>query len=557
MMMKLSKLRIGRLSLALSAATAVAGIAIGSEAVRADQDADTLAAGPATVRRLSEDQYKRSIAQIFGADIKVPGRFEPPVREDGLLAIGQSHVIVTPAGFEQYALRAREISAQVLDGKHRSQVLQCAPQTTPTFDEACAREFFGKYGRLLFRRPLRDGEMASVLKLARAATTSTNSFDEGVAAGLSSLLDSPSFVFRLESSEPDPQHAGANRLDSYSLASRISFLLWDAPPDEQLLNAAANGSLHDPAALQHEVDRMIASPRLEQGVRAFFSDMFGYDQFEGLSKDPNIYPIFNPQLRDDAREQSLRTVVDHLLIQSADYRDLFVTRKTFLSRSLGALYGVRVDATAFGGWMPYTIPASSPHAGILTMPAFLMLDPSHEGRSSPTIRGKMVRENLLCQPVPPPPANVNFNLVQDVNDPVHKTARQRLMAHQDNPVCAGCHKITDPIGLSLENYTPVGSYRSTENGVTIDASGEFEGKPYKNALELMRYLRDGPAAASCVVQRVVEYGVGRKLSPGEENWLGTLDQKFGENGYRFKALLRQVATSPAFQAVGRPTLASK
>jgi hypothetical protein len=549
-----SKPRMGRLGLALSAGAAVASIAIGSPAVHADPDT-VQQSGPTTVRRLSEDQYKRSIAQIFGADINVPGRFEPPVREEGLLAIGQSHVIVTPAGFEQYALRGREISAQVLDEKHRGLFLQCAPQAG--FDEACAKQFFGKYGRMLFRRPLKDSEMAATLKLARSAAASTGSFDGGMRAGLASMLMSPAFVFRMETSEPDPDLPAVNRLDAYSLASRVSFLLWDAPPDAQLLDSAADGSLHNPAVLQREVDRMLASPHIEEGVRAFFSDMFAYDQFEGLSKDSKIYPIFNPQLRDDAREQSLRTVVDLLLTQEGDYRDLFTTRKTFLTRSLGALYGVRVDARAFGGWMPYTIPASSPYSGILTMPAFLMLDPSHEGRSSPTIRGKMVRENLLCQPVPAPPANVNFNLVQDVNDPVRKTARERLMAHQDNPVCSGCHAITDPIGLSLENYTPVGSFRAKENGVEIDASGEFEGKPYKNALELMNYLRNGPTAASCVVQRVAEYGVGRKLSPGEENWVGNVDERFGKNGYRFKALLRDVATSPTFQAVARPTLAAK
>jgi hypothetical protein len=151
--------------------------------------------------------------------------------------------------------------------------------------------------------------------------------------------------------------------------------------------------------------------------------MLGHDQFAGLSKDPLIFPIFNPQLRDDAREQTLRTIVDHLLTRQGDYRDLFTTRNTFLSRSLGALYGVRVDYRGFGGWMPYTFPEGTPHAGLLTLPAFLMLDPSHEGRSSPTIRGKTVREQLLCHTVPAPPANVNFRIVQDVNNPLFKTAR--------------------------------------------------------------------------------------------------------------------------------------
>lgn len=547
--------RLSGIALIAGAAVSIFFAAGGTPAVQAVDEA-AAQAGPATFRRLSEDQYKRSIAQIFGPEITVPGRFEPPVREEGLLAIGASHVIVTPAGLEQYAIRAREISAQVLSKEHRSGHLQCGEQAGATFDAACARSFFDKYGRLLFRRPLTDKEMATTVGLAEKATRTTGDFHKGLGAGLSSLLVSPGFVFRMETVEADPARPDALRLDAYSLATRVSFLLWDSPPDEELLNAAADGTLRTHEGLERQVDRMMASPRFEQGVRAFFVDMLGYDQFNGLTKDSAIFPIFNPQLRDDAEEQTLRTIVDLLIAQNGDYRDLFTTRKTFLSRSLGALYGVRVDQRAFGDWMPYEFPAEAPHAGLLTLPAFLMLDPSHEGRSSPTIRGKLVRESLLCETVPAPPANVNFTLVQDTNDPVHKTARKRLSAHNESPACAGCHRITDPIGLALENYTPVGAFRSHENGELIDPSGTFDGKPYGNAMELTKLLRESEGAPACVVQRVVEYGVGRTLSSGEEVWLGSLTQNFAREGFRFPALLRQVATSPAFQAVSSPVLSS-
>lgn len=544
-----------KIGVALCAATTLVTGAVSFAAVDAANrqsaaaSEPTSSGGPATARRLDESQYKHTIAQIFGADIKVPGRFEPPVRESGLLAIGNSKVIVTPAGFEQYALRAREISAQVLDDAHRKTFLTCEPQAAASFDEACARQFFETYGRLLFRRPLSDQEMATVVKLARDTTTKSGSFDTGIQAGLTSLLVSPSFIFRVERTEADPGHPGLRRLDVYSLATRISFLLWDAPPDEELLNAAGSGALSTKAGLGQQVDRMMASPKFEQGVRAFFSDMLGYDQFDGLSKDSALFPIFSPKLRDDAEEQSLRTIVDLLITQNGDYRDLFTTKKTFLSRSLGALYGVKVDYQAFSGWMPYTFPDGDPHGGLLTLPGFLMLDASHEGRSSPTIRGKTVREHFLCQKVPNPPANVNFSIVQNVNDPVHKTARERLMAHQDNPSCAGCHRITDPIGLSLENYTPVGSYRTTENGVPIDVSGSFEGKNYQNAIEFTKLLRESPSTQSCIVQRAFEYGTGRDIATGEQTWLEYLNSNFAAAGYRFPALIRRIATSDAFQAV--------
>lgn len=531
-------------------AIAAASVSTGGSAQNSGFAEPRSPGGPTTFRRLDESQYKRSIAQIFGADIKVPGRFEPPVRDEGLLAIGSARVIVTPSGLEQNAVRAREISTEVLSEAKRGRYVSC--QLASAFDSPCAAQFIEKYGRLLFRRPLTAQERGAALTLSRDVTQRSGSFATGLSAGLSSLLVSPAFIFRVEQAEADPADKGRQRLDAWSLASRISFLLWNAPPDAELLDAAANGSLHTRAGLEKQVDRLLASPMLEDGVRAFFSDMLGFDQFDGLSKDPAIFPVFNPRLRDDAKEQSLRTITHHLLTNNADYRDLFTTRETFLSRSLGALYGVPVTAKALNGWMPYTFPEGSPHAGLLTFPGFLLLDPSHEGRSSPTIRGKTVREKFLCQTVPNPPANVNFRIVQDTANPQFKTARERLSAHNESPACAGCHRITDPIGLALENYDAVGTYRTHENGALIDPSGKFDGKAYSNAMELTRLLHDSPSVPSCVVQRTFEYGTGRQSVPGEGPWLEALSARFSADGYRYKALLRRVATSPAFQAVSLP-----
>ena len=232
----------------------------GTDTVQASESATSAApgeAGPATFRRLDGPQYKRAIAQIFGDDIEVPGRFEPPVREDGLLAIGESHVVVTASGFEQNAIRAREIAAQVLDGKRRAKFLPCGDGPSAAFDEACAKEFFGKYGRLLYRRPLSDKQLAEALNLSRRAAGLTGSFTKGVEAGLASLLASPAFTFRIERSEPDPGRPGMFRLDAWSLAERIAFMLWDAPPDAELLDAAASGALNDRAGLEAQVARLM------------------------------------------------------------------------------------------------------------------------------------------------------------------------------------------------------------------------------------------------------------------------------------------------------------
>lgn len=510
-------------------------------------------------RRLNPAQYARSIEQIFGAGIRVPGRFEPPLRVHGLMAVGDGMVTISPSGIEQYELRAREISGQVLSKDRKSSVLSCAPATPSEFDEACATEFFGKYGRLLYRRPLTSAELAGVIGLARKATAIGHDFDKGLEAGLARMLSSPKFIFRVEGGAVDPLDPKQRRLDDYSLASRISFLLWDAPPDAALLDAAGRGDLRDPGKLAAQVDRLIGSPRFEQGVRAFFSDMFGFEQFDGLSKDQAIYPKFSGPLAKDAEEQLLRTIVDLLVTNKGDYRDLFTTRKTFMNRNLAALYKLPVEEGGVEGWTPYTFAPSDKRAGIFTLAGFLMLDPTHEGRSSPTIRGKTVRELFLCQMVPPPPPNVDFAVVLNTSDPVHRTARERLEVHQENPSCVGCHSITDPIGLSMENYDASGAFRTHENGALIDASGKFEGKPYGNVIELQQLMRASESTSSCVAQRAFEYGVGRQPTQSEEKWIEYAAGRFAADRYQLPALMRRIATSKVFASVaeGPPLAPSK
>ncbi len=544
-----NKTALRGLALAAAAGVAVLSIlTIGLVGPLSAQNAVTSEnpSGAIGLRRLNEAQYGRSIEQVFGSGITIPGRFEPSLREKGLLAIGDAHVTVTGSGFEQSELRARQIAAQAFKEKRVS--FACDGGST-TFDDACAQTFIRDLGRQLYRRPLSEGEVASITGLARTAAGKSGSMARGLQAALERMLVSPNFIFRIERTVADPAAPGGRRLDDYSLATRISYLLWDAPPDRALLDAVARGDLRDPARTSRLIDAMLASPRFELGTRAFFSDMFGYDQFQGLAKDQAIYPKFSSSLARDAQEQTLRTIVDLLLTNRGDYRDLFTTRKTFMTRSLGALYRVPVSATAFDGWAPYTFPASEPRSGILSLAGFLMLDPTHEGRSSPTIRGKSVRELLLCQLVPQPPANVNFQLVQDVANPLYRTARQRLTVHQESPACAGCHKLTDPIGLSLENYDAVGNYRTHENSALIDASGSFEGKPYVGLLGLAGRLRESEAVPSCLVRRAFEYGVGREATDTDTALLEQSAARFAAGGYRFPALMKNLAMSDAIRAV--------
>jgi len=188
--------------------------------------------------------------------------------------------------------------------------------------------------------------------------------------------------------------------------------------------------------------------------------------------------------------------------------------------------------------------------GILTHIAYLSVH-SHPARSSPTRRGKALRELLLCQKVPSPPPNVDFSLVENP-PPNIKTQRERVNLHLKNPVCAGCHKITDPMGLALENFDGGGQYRTTERGSPIDASGNLDGKSFKDVIGLETALHDHPSLPTCLTKRVFAYGIGGPLSSAEDPTLETLDKQFATSGYRFKALLKAIVMSDAFTTVSEP-----
>ena len=508
------------------------------------------AAEEITLVRLTPSQYQRSIHDIFGESIQVDdGVVDPGVREDGLLALGARKLTLSAAALERYEALAQQVAAQVTDAKHRTTLIPCVPNRDTAPDDACATEFVSRVGLFLFRRPPSDGDVRSYVAMANSTAQTLDDFYAGIRAALVGMLVAPEFLFRVEHTELDPSEPNRSRLDAYSRASRLSFFLWDSTPDTELLAAARSGALLSPEGLRRQVDRLLSSPRIADGLRAFFSDMLGFDGFATLSVDSSLYPRFTKNVEDDAREQTLRTIVDHLLDRNGDYRDLFVTRRTFLTPSLAAIYGVPLPRSQeLGGavpWVPYEFPESDPHAGLLTQVSFLALH-SHPGTTSPTLRGKAVRENLLCQRVPPPPGDVDFSIVQDTTNPAFRTVRQRLTAHRENPTCAGCHRMTDPIGLTLEVFDVSGVYRTTENGAPIDTSGNFRRTPYTGVVELAAILRDDPAVTSCLVTRAFSYGTARTPVGDERSWLADTTSELVDTGITWRDLMRRVAQNPDF-----------
>jgi len=504
-----------------------------------------------TIRLLSEPEYRNVIADVFGAEISYGGTFDPLVRTDGLLTVGTRSARITPAGLEQFDRMARAIASQVTDESHREVLIPCVPESASRPDDTCATQFFRRTGRLLFRHPLSAAELAVPVAAAHSAASELGDFYQGLSSALAGMLVSPEFLFSIETTEPDPDHPGRMRLDDYSRAARLSFFLWGTTPDDELLKAAEQGQLHG-RGLKKQVDRMLESPKLESGMRAFFNDMLAFEDLSHLEKDSIIYPNFSAVVAEDAREQTLRTIMDQLLVQRGDYRDLFTTRKTFMSGPLGRIYRVPV-ARPDGGWVPFEFPQGDPRAGIVTQVSFAALY-SHPGRSSPTLRGRAIRESLLCQKIPDPPGNVDFSLFNDPNSP-HRTARERLTAHRSAPSCAGCHKLMDPIGLALEKIDGAGQLRTTENGAPIDTTGELDGLKFTDAASLGQAIHDNPATPACLVNRVFAYASGHAPQRDEKPLLDFFQKEFASSGYRLPDLLRDVALSDALYAVSPPPLA--
>jgi hypothetical protein len=511
------------------------------------------AGGPPLIRRLTESQYRASIADIFGPDIPIVGRFERGLRAEGLLSVGTSQAGISSFAFEQYDASAQGIAAAVMSQDRRGKLVPCQAPSQNGFDSACAQQFVQHYGEVLFRRPLSAEETKRYVGAAHVAQQRLGDFYQGLQFALAGMMVAPDFLVRVERVVTEPHRPSQFRLDAYSKATRLSYFLTNSTPDAELLRAAGAGELDTDAGLARQADRLIASPRLEMAVRAFFEDMLEFDSFSELAKDPIIYPTFNSSVALDAQEQTLRTIVDQLIAQRGDYRDLLTTRSTYLTRALGTVY--RLPVATRNGWERAQYPANSDRTGILTNISFLALY-SHPGRSSSTLRGKAIRQVFLCQQVPDPPNNVDFSVVQDSSNTAMPTARIRLEAHRTSPACTGCHRLMDPLGLTLENFDGVGSFRTKENGAVIDPSGTLNGHEFDGGEGLGQALHDDPQTPHCLVDKMYRFAVGRKATPDERAYVSYLDQIFQANGYRVPELMRAIAVSRSFYAVTAPTEAT-
>jgi hypothetical protein len=536
------------LSIGLAACGAPVDSELGtdSEAVVPRGEAPAVEPGAPTLRRLTQLQYRNTVRDLLGPDVVLPANLEPDLAVERLVGMGAAVTGLSARGVEQYESAAYDLAHQALTRESaRARVLACTPSAV--VDAVCAESALSSFGRRAWRRPLTAAELQSVVAIAGDAAAALGSFDAGLEFGIAALLQSPHFVYRVEHGEPDASVPGGLRYTDWEMASRLAYFLWNSAPDDALLEAAAAGALTMEAGLAAEVDRMLADPRAREGIRAMFEDKLGLADLDRIAKDPNVYLAWSRELLPAAREETLRLVEALVVDEDADWREMLISQRTFVDRRLAALYGVQ--AGSIDGFGEVWLPEEGGRRGFTGQASFLILE-SHPTSTSVTRRGKYVRERLLCQTLPSPPAGLNTAIPEP--SPDAPTMRDRVAVHLEDPSCASCHQLMDPIGLAYENFDGIGLWRVRENGVVIDPSGDLDGVPFSDAWELSGALHDHPDLSGCLAESLIKIANGRPPAFGERDLLDWHVAGFAEQGHRVRGLLRELVLGPTFRRLSPP-----
>jgi hypothetical protein len=495
--------------------------------------------------RLTASQYRNAVLDLLGGPLP-PVALEPDTDPFLFVGIGAARASASARDVSAWEDGALTLTRAIFDDPTRRMALVgCAPTSA---DDGCARGYLLRFGRRALRRPLEPAEADALLALARQ-TAGMNPW-QGVRYATAAVLQLPSFLYRVELGEPDPARPGRLRYTAWEMASRLAFTLWNSIPDEALLAAAERGTLVTEEGVRAEARRMLRHPRARAAVRAFFSQYLGLARVDGITRDPTLYPQLSPTLPAAMREEIERVVEDVVFTHDEDFRGVFNARSTFLNAELARLYGVPM-AAGTTGFVRMELPEGTGRGGILTAAGVLALT-AHPNATSPTARGRYVRERLLCERVPDPPGNVNLDL-GEADGGVTPTLRERLERHRRDPACAGCHARTDPVGLGFEDFDALGARRATEGGRPVDARGDLDGQRFDGARALGALLARDGRVARCITRQLFRYAsarIDRAADAGEQGLLDALTARFAASGYRFQALLVETVASEGFRTLG-------
>jgi len=466
---------------------------------------DTPTPGPAPLRRLSHEEYRFALVDLFGDEALATQATAGFVADPVSLGFRNSarFLDVKPVMLQAYQGAAELVASEVV--KALPTLVPCSP----TGGEACARTFIERFVGRAYRRPLTAAEVDTYLALFREGSSGA-SFSTGIEWVVGTALQAPNFLYR---PEVDGDLSRPQGLSPNELASRLSFFLWQSIPDDALLAAARDGRLQTREDVEREARRMLADPKAER-LFNFFEQWLDVDELPGLRRDPTAFPGLPTHLAELLREEARQYVTRTVLDENGSLEALLTGEHSYVNGPLARHYGLSgVSGDAF-----QRVQWTSGRRGGFFMASGALVSHDKQTRTSIVNRGLRVRTLLLCQNIPAPPNNVPLNL-----GPIDGTASQgdRLAQHRTEAACAGCHTLLDPLGEPFEHVDAVGRERSVdEGGRPVKTAGEVTGTatadgPVTDGLALLKRLATSDEVRSCVVTQAFRFGAGREEQPAD------------------------------------------
>jgi hypothetical protein len=498
------------------------------------------AVGPSPMQRLSRFEYDNVVRDLLG-DTSGPGRVLP--EDDRVGPFASNTIIDVPEHtVALYAELASQLAANAVGDV--ASLVGCEPAD----GAACAASFIATFGRRAYRRPLDDGEIARLLAVYE--TGAAVDFANGIRLVVEAMLQSPHFLYRVEDGRPSEDATeGVIELDAYELATRVSFFAWRSMPDDALLDAAAAGELDTPTGLRAQAERLLADPRAEEAVAAFHREWLELEGPNGLAaaqKEPTLFPSFGPEMQASMFAEQRAFVAD-VFAGDASLRTLLTARHTFVDGRLAELYGI---AGIEGDELVRVELDPAERIGLLTQGGVLATRAGYS-ETSPTLRGKLVREAILCETIAPPPPDVNDALPPKADG---ETKKEQLEAHMSDPSCAGCHRLMDPVGFGFESFDPIGRFRTMDGEFEIDATGEVVSAdpqiagPFDDAIDLVERLAASDAVAHCVVRQWSRFALGREVGGAEATCgIEPAYQAFVESDLDLRELMIEIVALDSFR----------
>ena len=431
------------------------------------------------------------------------------------------------------------------DTPSRQRIFTCRPDNTSSqaAESTCAEEILATLARRAYRRPLTDADLR-LLRSFYDEGRAAGDFETGIEMALRRLLVSPEFLFRVERDPETKEPTGSYQISDLELASRLSFFLWSSIPDDELLNVAANGTLREPEVLEQQVQRMLADQRAESLVTNFAAQWLYLRNLPAVSPDAIVFPDFDETLRRALRRET-ELFFESIIREDRSVIDLLTANYTFVNERLAKHYDM---PNVYGShFRRVTLPPDSPRGGLLGQGSILAVT-AYATRTSPVVRGKWLLENILGTPPPPPPPNVP-PLSEEKSDQV-LSMRERMVQHRRNPVCASCHAIMDPVGLSLENFDAIGRWRNmTEGFQPINAAGSFpDGTMFEGATGLKKaILGRSDQFVKTLTEKLLTYGLGRAMEYFDAPAVRAIERAASADDYRFSSLILGIVKSTPFQ----------